>query len=358
MRLIRLATSLIQDFSKQSDTVNLDGRGGLIPSLVQKNILDPSCLNKSNPTARQLAFGLMGWTLMLYTPNPSYNEPSSLQIHDEGSSCFDTLSQPAEVSNRSFLELVCGFGKVFPWKEIQDVPSNALSDQLHPANLNVATLFKSYGVTVKWVSCFTSHLEFHEVTRKLSIFCLPSFCKLHDGNETAMERYNFHSVPYKPPKFSVAQVMQEILLSYQLFFLNSSQACQYYRRKQRQVLKTVIPEGNQIDPTLDWLCGYHQTKSSESSLPERTVFSKEVDFPVFAERLSKLQKFASKQQSGTLKAVWSDHRNFEALYTFRAVIIFGTVSVILSFIQVVLQAIQTTYTMKSYSNRGNEGGIG
>jgi hypothetical protein len=50
----------------------------------------------------------------------------------------------------------------------------------------------------------------------------------------------------------------------------------------------------------------------------------------------------------SLNALWNDHRDFNALYTFRAVLVFGSIGVVIGLIGLALQAVQTAYTVMSY----------
>jgi hypothetical protein len=142
--------------------------------------------------------------------------------------------------------------------------------------------------------------------------------------------------------------MHETLLSYQLLFRNNPHARHNYAYKQRDNIKLVMPQGVEIDPALDRLCGYEQFKASLVDVPCKATFSKAVDFPVFAERLSELQDFIGKQPLSSLNALWNDHRDLNTLYTFRAVLVFGTIGVVIGLFGMALQAIQTAYTIMSY----------
>jgi hypothetical protein len=189
-RLLRVTTQVIERFRNGSN-FSIDGQhDGLIQHLIISGFFDERCEVEMNHAARQLVFGLIGWTLMLYTPQPKYNGRVHLCIQNDAPSCFEVATQPINTCEGSFLELVCGFGKVFPWKEYpreSSVPE--LSDQLSIASLNVSALINQFGITVRWVTCFSAHLDFDVAKRKLSLFCFPSFCILHEGEESALEQY-------------------------------------------------------------------------------------------------------------------------------------------------------------------------
>jgi hypothetical protein len=64
------------------------------------------------------------------------------------------------------------------------------------------------------------------------------------------------------------------------------------------------------------------------------------DFPVLRSRLSALAFEMSTRRPRTWLELWRDKRDSAQWATFWAVIIFGAVSLLLSVVQVVLQAIQ------------------
>jgi hypothetical protein len=189
MRLVAVITQIIQRFRNGSN-FSIDGHhDGLIQYLIICGILDERCADDLNHAARQLIFTLIGWTFMLYMPQPIFSDNVNLRIENIGLSCFEEIVQPLEVCEGSFLELVCGFGKVFPWKEYPRAsPEHEQSDQLLTSNLNVCALSKQFNITIKWVTCFSAHLDFDSAKRQLSLFCLPSFCVLYECNASALEQ--------------------------------------------------------------------------------------------------------------------------------------------------------------------------
>ena len=142
--------------------------------------------------------------------------------------------------------------------------------------------------------------------------------------------------------------MYEILLSYRLLFGNDFRSRLQYRRSQRKRVRDVLPPGCKLDPYLNHCCRSGDSERSEGLAWNCQSFSKSTDFPIFAERLSILRKYTQKQKPSTLKALWSNKNDINAYHTFRAVLVFGSLGVILGLIQVVAGIIQAVYSIKAY----------
>jgi hypothetical protein len=70
------------------------------------------------------------------------------------------------------------------------------------------------------------------------------------------------------------------------------------------------------------------------------MYSARGDFPNLGKRLLELQDYMNAQNPQDLVALWYDRRDILRFYTFWAVVVVGGLSVLLSFIQTVLTAIQ------------------
>ena len=90
-------------------------------------------------------------------------------------------------------------------------------------------------------------------------------------------------------------------------------------------------------------------KRSASTVTVRDIFTQEADFPIFAARLHILQEYVRNQPRSGMKAVWHDRKDMKDWYTFWAVIAFGSIGVVIGICQIVLQAVQTAWTIKAYN---------
>jgi hypothetical protein len=157
------------------------------------------------------------------------------------------------------------------------------------------------------------------------------------------------------------QAHQEILMSYRLVFGQSRGA----RRLARAVLRMLREEETakgEYDQLLDVVCTRPcdgvvralppsfwpvSCRSFEGSLQEESAYSSQDDFPMFGARLAKLQEFNLRQQPSKLRDLWRDRRNPLQWYTFWAVLVVGGVSILLSFLQLVVSVAQLVVAIKT-----------
>ena len=163
-------------------------------------------------------------------------------------------------------------------------------------------------------------------------------------------------------------IHQEILLSYRLIFGSTSQARARIRRDYLSKQKRLQWRGNEeflkklIGPPrhralLSSLAEFLHLREKQPvvSLPEEywpqavimngkltedQTYSASAKFAVFGPRLLRLQEHCSHQISSNVWDMWRDRRDRQSWITFWAVIIFGSISILLSFIQVILGIIQ------------------
>jgi hypothetical protein len=154
-----------------------------------------------------------------------------------------------------------------------------------------------------------------------------------------------------------AQSHQEVLMSYRLLFGQTRGA----RRLAKAELKVLREEqGSEYDHLLDLLCvrpcgGMVRAlplslwpatcRSFEGSLQEESTYSSQDDFPMFGQRLAKLQEFSLRQQPSKLRDLWRDRRNPLQWYTFWAVLIIGGVSIVISVLQLLVAMAQLVATL-------------
>ena len=186
-KVVRTATRITKYQREVRDMSIARNTGGLIQELVKEHFLDKECLEVQNPAARQLVFTIIGWTTMLYTPKPDLSS-LELRIIPDGVTCITETTTPVEVASRSMLQLLCRFGEMLPGKENPPAQQSEVDDLLTCSSLCAASLYKTSGITIKWVMSCGAHLDFDHKEKKLSVFCMPSFCKIHCKDGTALEQ--------------------------------------------------------------------------------------------------------------------------------------------------------------------------
>ena len=147
------------------------------------------------------------------------------------------------------------------------------------------------------------------------------------------------------------QVSQEVLMSYRLLFGQTRGA----RGLAKAALKVLQHQDPHYDQLLELLSAraYDHTlaalpsslwpipcRSFEDTLQEEDAYSAQDDFPMFGQRLAKLQEFNLRQQPSKLRDLWRDRRNPLQWYTFWAVLIVGSLSLILTLFQLIVAVAQ------------------
>ncbi|KAK7438314.1 hypothetical protein Landi51_11650 [Colletotrichum acutatum] len=210
-------------------------------------------------------------------------------------------------------------------------------DSLYEGSLNLEVLL--FGrIRIQWVDTLSEHLKFDLVSRRLSIFRLPTFCVLSalrkEGKETTplLDSINEGFMPTAPENRyqNYVTLEQEILVSYRLLFGQSARS----RKLIRSDLQKLEKSGQPFDNLLYTLCG---PKKEVDKLPRRIwpvgcrdfeqgkllesdVYSAQSDFPRLGYRLINLQRFSLRQKPRRLTDLWRDRRNPLQWYTFWAVL--------------------------------------
>lgn len=81
---------------------------------------------------------------------------------------------------------------------------------------------------------------------------------------------------------------------------------------------------------------------------DKSSYSTSTDFPIYAGQLSTLQAIVRRENPRKKKSLWSDRRYLGTSLTFKAVIWFGSIGILLGVIQIVLTLIQVVYAIKLY----------
>ncbi|KAI1737182.1 hypothetical protein F4680DRAFT_468382 [Xylaria scruposa] len=237
---------------------------------------------------------------------------------------------------------------------------------LHVSSLEYSTLMEIGKIQVVWVSNISSHLDFDAVNRKLSIFRFPSFCALvilgssrrEDQQASSLipclellralhgADYGADAHEFKDDDNRYIQLHREVLMSYRLLFGQTLKS----RRQAKAVLqKQKRDQPRQYDAFLEALCTRPSRDKMVRTIPqeiwpatchnfdgllqEESTYSSQDDFPLFGQRLVKLQTFSRRQQPSKLTDLWRDRRDTLQWYTFWAVLVVGGLSILLSVLQ-------------------------
>jgi hypothetical protein len=115
-------------------------------------------------------------------------------------------------------------------------------------------------------------------------------------------------------------------------------------KKSRRLFRDLSPfAGTPVqahDKVLLDLCGHKQCSPAHLPRTERKHWDLAHDFPVLRSRLSTLAYEISIRKPRSWCALWKDKRDSAQWATFWTVIIFGLISLLLSLVQVILQAVQ------------------
>lgn len=102
------------------------------------------------------------------------------------------------------------------------------------------------------------------------------------------------------------------------------------------------------DPLLSRLCAYDWTQEQVyddlNTSNVKTVYSAQVDFPFFGQKLVTIQEYVLTQVPNNILSLWRDRRDVSRFWTLWAVMVFGGIGIFLGILQVGLSAAQVLGT--------------
>ncbi len=156
---------------------------------------------------------------------------------------------------------------------------------------------------------------------------------------------NYYDEAEKPQDFSLEGMMNEVLRSYNLIFRDDRKARKIFQQRERgrAAFCSIV-----VDPLLDnqsganlsthYFCGEAMSKQSYDCI---------VEFPIFSERLLRIQSFVEGIEPSHLKSLWRDKRDLQRWYTLWAVLAVGVFSLFVGLGQLVLSLVQVVLTIRS-----------
>ncbi|TAQ87150.1 hypothetical protein B7494_g4532 [Chlorociboria aeruginascens] len=296
--------------------------------------------------ACNLVFISLSWVTMLYSPMPLDGSSFCFQIDPSQSVQLHVPRLEIDTAALDVCEIVQRFGPLLPASdETEELPvaenhpeATPLQGTLDVAYLNVYALAIVGLIKIKWVDNVSCHLHFDMEGRQLLLFRIPSFCHVNQFEGSTFEKTtaDYYDLYSKPEHFSAIAFFKEVRLSYRLIFGDDQKAHRYYRRLYR-------PDANKngfFDPYLDELC-----RRASNTTDSRTIYNKTTDFPILGPRLALLQGYICRQHPNTIQMLWRDRRDLLRWYTFWAVAIIGGLGLLLSLVQMILNAIQVAQAL-------------
>ena len=159
------------------------------------------------------------------------------------------------------------------------------------------------------------------------------------------------------PNFSVANLLGEVMLSYALIFRDDRRARKIYQRSERE-RAFLVKSGQRpyVDPCLDELSGNDiSTSWFKLRSAVRDSYDADNDFPIFRDRLQKIQDHMKEIQPNRLMSLWRDRRDLRLWYTIWVVIILGVISLIVSIVSMFLSVAQVNFARMAYELQLRQG---
>ena len=299
---------------------------------------------------RLLIFAVLGWQTMLYVPSFNTCSLHQLAVHqdiDQPNSglIFDTFKLSVDLADRPMAILLKGYGNLLPAKSLElttvaSETSRVASSWLpvNPLETNAHLLHDLLRVEVRWVEMLALHLDYDKSTRTLSLFRYPSLCVAMLQSGGAL--YSFASTESnasdpRANRDEIDDILGEVLLSYRLLFGQSKPSRKLFRR----LYAPREPLSSNCDALLRAICG--QNYFVHQFVPQdRPIYFAQRDFPVLGERVELLAKELQAARPKSWRDLLRDRRDTTQYWTFWLVAIVGGASILLSSIQVILQAIQ------------------
>ncbi|MDI1493095.1 MAG: hypothetical protein OHK93_004881 [Ramalina farinacea] len=197
-----------------------------------------------------------------------------------------------------------GFQRFGLFEEDDPNANQGISNHFQGEIPTVDCLCDVLGVEIDWTMSLADHLKFDEPKR-------------HES-----ERAN------------VAHgLMREMEQSFEAIFPDDKSR-KYFLQVEKPKFQG---QGDTLDPYLLKLCG---------EAPERRLLHL-IEFRIFRRRLTILEDFAKTAVPKRGRSLWKDQRNLEKSITFKAVIVFGSLGVVIGLIQIILSILQVAYAIKA-----------
>ena len=222
-------------------------------------------------------------------------------------------------------------------------------------------------VPLSFVLCFDMHSTLYSTTSKrkfawahytyISVSLCTGLASCTGAQLTIDRLFQNYTTSYSSHqgtldrKHNAGRYYKEIIETYRVIFGQDKSSFKlYHSSKARQALLH-DPEHDGQDELLEKICGREWTKqavySDIEAGPAKVVYSAQTDFPHFSERLMALQDFVLTQCPNNWKTLYWDRRDIARFWTLWAVIIFGSLSLFMSILQIGIGAAQIGVSFKT-----------
>ncbi|KAL7918380.1 hypothetical protein ACQKWADRAFT_304301 [Trichoderma austrokoningii] len=278
------------------------------------------------------------------TPSRDTALSSAFYIDKQGAHFPAYRSVSWKTVSRPIDEMLGSLGETLPIGKVPDgremFGDQSALDKLHVSTLNAAALKKIAGMQFVWVDSFTAHLDLNPHIPALYLFRCPSYCKLMSTDESFLSLFAsvFYVNDEVPSEGGLLfkGLMEEMLSTYALLFRDDSASRRLFQKVERQ--RAAIKDSQEkllFDPWLDHCCGFSKSRwwfSNQFSTTRETY--RQVDFPIFSQRLERLQSFMDGIQPNKIRSIWFDRRDRRLWWTFWTVLIFGCATIFLTLVSI------------------------
>ena len=338
----------VAKFVRDNEAVSIDD---VVEHLRKTQKMEGTC--ETFKAQRLLVFAILGWQSMLYRPAFNTCSQDELAVHEDYDQSnfglvFDTNRVSADLADRPLFIILKGFGNLLPSPppnitQVASENSKAAATwlPLDPAETNAHLLLTLLHVRIRWVDCLALRLDYNKSSRTLSLFSCPSFCGAMLQSKGTI--FSFASTEKKSfdPRASeedISQFMREVLLSFRLLFGQHGPSRKLFPHIYRPTERLQKPD--QLLPILCMTKYIHQTSESLPLPPDQPVYFAAQHFPVLSERIELIAKELKNSRPTSMRELLRDRRDTLQYWTFWLVSIIGGISVVLSLVQVILQAVQ------------------
>jgi hypothetical protein len=337
----------IAEYVHDKDGVSIDE---IIQNLQELKILEEN--EELQGAHRLLVFTILGWQSMLYKAAFDICSPEELAIHEEENQpnsglVYDNTKVPASLCDRPLFVLLKAFGNLLPSPPLTIGQTARESGNgastwmpLYPLETNAYFLISILRVKVRWVDSLSMHLDYDKSTRTISLFSRPSFCLLmleSRGPIFAFASTELAAVDPRANEDDIRHLLGEVLLSFRLLFGQ----CPKSRKLFPQVFQPHASVGDQVDSLLPLICMTKSFRHKPAHFPQdQPVYFANQHFPVLFEKIELIAKELNSAKPSGMRDILKDNRDKYQWWTFWLVAWIGGFGLILSLIQVVLQALQ------------------
>ena len=320
----------------------------------------------NNNLAAQLVFQMIGWLSAIWDPLPD-TSATTLRLKRvntgrkrcRGFCRSDTALNITEVSHPRLHHVARRFGDILPTPQNTQaayLPSSrdAEAALINNVYLSFDSLESLVSIKLVWTGCMNQHLQYDAQSKTLCVFKYPSICFLmckEDGQTILSQMFESERrelVSTGSQAFCGHATFDafalELLQSYRLIFGANAEA-----RKRAapyvDVLKSHSKNVETVDPLLELLC-----TANKDSIELKEFFSglelelydnrpPISEFPFFSGKLLRLQETSMLHTPSSMTRLWNDRRNPATWFALWAVLIIGVGTLILQFVQCLLQAL-------------------